>query len=163
MKSASFILRFFMAMFGVIGSLATGIAYAQLPDGNWAASGQMHVEVNSIIGGTCDVDVEGTVDASTGIGTVTDLEFSGQFGDPETDYFVCNFVVEVHDLPYGVEAINNDTQLEFTGVNVDTSIGNCSGDIVGDWNPTSSSSGEIIYASAPLGNCFISGTLDVNW
>lgn len=163
MKALTLMLRPLMGVFGVAGLLAAGAAHAQLPDGNWTATGQLMVETSSSIGATCDANAEGTADASTGTGSVTDLEFSAQFGDPDTDYFICNNVVDVKDLPYGVEAINNDTQLEFTGVNVDTSIGNCSGDIVGDWNPASSSNGEIAYNNASLGSCTVNGSLDVNW
>jgi len=156
MSKVTLSFRSILGALAAAGLFAAGSAHAQtLPDGNWTASGSLMVQTSTQVGTTCDTYAEGTATASTGTGTVDDLQFSGGF--------ICNFLVSVQDLPYSVNAISGGDQLQFSGVNVTTSVGDCEGTIVGDWTPTSANSGDLDYDNADLGQCIVNGSLGVSW
>lgn len=156
MSKVTLSFRSILGALAAAGLFAAGSAHAQtLPDGNWTASGSLMVETSTQVGTTCDTYAEGTATASAGTGVVNDLQFSGGF--------ICNFLVSVQNTPYSSIAINGGDQIKFKDVDVTTSVGDCTGDIVGDWTPTSANSGDLDYDDASLGQCTVNGSLGVSW
>lgn len=137
--------HFLVSAFAALGLLAAGPALAVTvsPTGSWDAEGFMRVELFGLFSENCKVEVEGTVQAN-GEGKITNLDFSDG-SDPQ----ICN-AVGVNNLPYDAEFTDTDT-LVIYDVDVDTSLGNCSGDLVGDWDNGDS---EILYDDAPLNGPF---------
>lgn len=155
--SNSTISRFILGTLGSIALLFGASAHASqpIPDGAWTASGQLNVTSGSNIGTTCDTDASGDATAANESGTVDTMDFSGSF--------ICTSLVSANNLPYGVSVTSNHQTLTFTGVDVDTSIGNCSGDVSGSWTSSSAGSGTLTFSSAPLGTCSVTGTMGVTW
>lgn len=155
--SNSILSRFVLGAFGSIALLFGASAHASqpIPDGAWTASSQLNVTTASDIGTTCDTDASGDATAANNSGTVDTMDFSGNF--------ICNVLVSANNLPYGISVSSNHQTLTFTNVDVDTSVGNCSGDVAGSWTSSSAGAGTLTFASAPLGSCSVNGEMGVSW
>lgn len=167
MRTLSFLYRSLLGTVATTAFLMAGAVHAQVPDEDWETTGSdswITVENSSGIGATCDVDASGTSDAANDEGTVQTFDLSGGF--------ICNYVASVEDLPYDMSYDTSVTpnEVTFHDVNVDTSIGNCSGDTTGTWHPDSGASqssgtGTVKFDQAPIGSsgCLADGEIDIAW
>lgn len=168
MRTLSFLYRSLMGTVATTAFLMAGAAHAQVPGEDWEteanAGSWMTVQTASGFGETCDTYADGTSDADNEEGTVDTLDFSGNF--------ICNFLASAQDLPYRItyDTSTSPNQATFHDVNVDTSLGNCSGDVVGEWHPDSGASqssgtGTVEFDEAPIGSsgCETSGEIHIVW
>lgn len=117
------------------GSIAIAQSQTVIPDTGWTVSGQLSITTSSTIGTTCDVNGWGESNASSNAGTLEAFTPGGSF--------ICSNLV-TDRLP--VETSSADTSVTPVTVtahdtSVDTSLGNCSDDVTGEWNSDASATG----------------------
>lgn len=118
------------------------------PAGTFEATGFMTFELFGVIADTCEVSIEGEIDDvdEDGYGEgpvkVTSLIFNGST--------ICDDARQLRGLPYDADFVDQNTFVIYD-FDLDTNLGKCSGDLVGNWNGANS---EIIYDGAPLNGPF---------